>query len=714
MLKRIFANPFIFFPLLTLVVFWPISLSIFTFKNDALSFYYPVKTLISDALNNFELPLWTPFINMGYPLHADMQSGAWNPVVWIFSFITGYGLAGFHYEILSYFAFAGIGFYYLCKDYGYSKSTALTIGVAYELSGFMIASSQFATCISSACYIPFILLFFKRLLANKKALDALLTALFLYLLFTGGYPSLFIITAYVLVAQLIFTFFSTDKKIFFIKKITGPGLLSLLVFTLLSLPAIISYVQHLPLIERGKTQGLSFVLENSLPPGCMFSLISPFSTTANSAFFNTDPLMRNSYAGLIPFTFLTVAVFTKSINKNKEVLFFLFAALVLFGMAWGNHFFLRQMAYYTLPLMDTFRHPAFIRLFGIIFLLLASGFAMNEWEANCKTAILKKTIITIGAVALLVGIWAIFFYKGKGFVFKVANIKLLLREADFRQRYFIQLPFIIATLTCFYFIISKRKNSHFILWLSIADLFFATQLNVPFTVIGAKPFNEVTKLINRNMVKFPLPKNESIEYNSANTLDSSKSIGSTLLYEKRIGRNDFYITPGNLSLQEFFYESTIRKMVFKNPVVYFADTIITAYSNLVYDSFTKKAVAFINTPINRVYTTPQVGNKINIYSLTANSFSCTIEKKAPGLVVFLQNNYPGWKAFIDEKEVPIVTTNITFMGVLVAEGKHQLLFKYHPSLIVFTWYIAMFTLAGILAFLLLIYLRRINFFNKHQ
>src|SRR4051794_35493990 len=148
MFKRITLNPFIFFPLLTCIFFWPISLKIFTVKNDALTYYYPVRTLISDAINNFELPLWTPFINMGYPLHADMQSGAWNPVIWIMGFLTNYSLAGFHYELIVYLALAGIGFYFLARDYGWSKYIALLIGVGYEFSGPIIDSLQFTVCIS--------------------------------------------------------------------------------------------------------------------------------------------------------------------------------------------------------------------------------------------------------------------------------------------------------------------------------------------------------------------------------------------------------------------------------------------------------------------------------------------------------------------------------------------------------------------------------------
>ena len=135
MFKKFISNPFFLFPVLTCVIFWPITLQIFTFKNDALTYYYPIRTLIIDALHNAELPLWTPFINMSYPLHADMQSSAWNPIIWIIGICTNYSLAAFHYKMLLYLSVARIGFYYLGRAYGWNKYTAFTIAIAYEFSG---------------------------------------------------------------------------------------------------------------------------------------------------------------------------------------------------------------------------------------------------------------------------------------------------------------------------------------------------------------------------------------------------------------------------------------------------------------------------------------------------------------------------------------------------------------------------------------------------
>ncbi|MEO7524402.1 MAG: hypothetical protein ABIT58_09930, partial [Ferruginibacter sp.] len=578
MLKKIIVHPFTLFLACSLMFFWPVSLFLFSLKNDALTYYYPIRTLIADALRNGELPLWTPFINMGYPLHADMQSGAWNPVIWIFSFISNYSLAAFHCELLFYIAMAGTGFYYLCRNFGFSKTVACTMAFAYQFSGFMVDSVQFFTCISAACYLPWIILFFRKMCMQNKVTDAILLALFLYLSFTGGYPSLFIITGYILAIYFLFMLFSNSTRINFLKKTAPNILLAFLSFSLLSLPALVSFIQHLPMISRGSGQTLSFVLENSMNPGTTASLLTPFATTGNNNFLESSILMRNIYIGIVPLLFFIFAFMNGTIKKNKEMLFFFVMATIMIGMAWGKFFFMRQAAYYVLPFMNSFRHPALFRLFSIFFMLMIAASSLNKWEQDKKFKLLtlKKWILALLAISMLLGIGSFIFLQNviPASELKAGNFRNLLSRFNFQQRYLVQLPFLITTLLLSYFAIVKRKRILLICFVTLADLFFATQLNMPVTVIGSKKYAEVKTLINRNPVGFPIPGNESIEANSKNSSGENVITGSTLPFTKKIGRNDYFITPGNLASQDRFYESGIRDLVFKNPVLYIADTII--------------------------------------------------------------------------------------------------------------------------------------------
>ena len=61
---------------LALLCYWPLSLGVFSAKNDNITAFLPVRFHVSEALRSGHLPLWTPYMYLGYPLHGDMQGGA--------------------------------------------------------------------------------------------------------------------------------------------------------------------------------------------------------------------------------------------------------------------------------------------------------------------------------------------------------------------------------------------------------------------------------------------------------------------------------------------------------------------------------------------------------------------------------------------------------------------------------------------------------------
>lgn len=687
MAKKIVTSPFFLFPLFACIVFWPFTFQLFSLKNDALTYYYPIRTLISDALNNGELPLWTPFINMGYPLHADMQSGAWNPVIWAFALLTKYSLASFHYELLFYISFAGIGFYYLCRELECSKTVAFMMAAAYQLSGFMIDSVQFFTCISSACYIPFVFLFFRRMMKQHSVKNAMALGFFLFLLFTGGYPSLFIITSYSLAAYFLFYFFGSETKILFLKKRALPLLAASVSFLILSMPAIISFILHLPEIERGKSQALSVVLENSMNPSCMLSFISPFSVTANDKWLDSSILMRNDYIGIIPLIFLIYLFTQKNARKNREIIFFLGCSLVMFGLAWGRFFYLRQLAYYTLPLMNSFRHPALFRLFSILFLLLIAGRGLEYWRSHTDNAG-KKVTLAIAAAILLIGAISVGTLRPVHFTrgFNSVSLKDLLFQLNFSGRYLVQFSFPAFVTLLAYYLISKRKDLRLMFMVMFADMFFAAQLNMPITVYGAKSFSVIEETINRNPVKFPLPGNQSIEENSRNSFDPEFVAGSKLPFTKKFGRNDYFITPGNLTRQDEFYESPVKDVIFKNEILYFPDTLINE-NQLIFPD--RKRIAFMDGQRSRLNSYgPDSSRRIHISNFSANTITAETHSASGGTLVYMQNRYHGWHAFVDNKETMIFPVNTSFMAINVPPGDHQVNFIYKPGLIIKCWYVS--------------------------
>jgi hypothetical protein len=60
-------------------------------------------------------------------------------------------------------------------------------------------------------------------------------------------------------------------------------------------------------------------------------------------------------------------------------------------------------------------------------------------------------------------------------------------------------------------------------------------------------------------------------------------------------------------------------------------------------------------------------------------FDVEVAGPEPSLLIIGENFYPGWKAYIDGKEVDYLRTNFLFGGVIVPEGSHRVELFYRPK-----------------------------------
>jgi hypothetical protein len=57
----------------------------------------------------------------------------------------------------------------------------------------------------------------------------------------------------------------------------------------------------------------------------------------------------------------------------------------------------------------------------------------------------------------------------------------------------------------------------------------------------------------------------------------------------------------------------------------------------------------------------------------------TVDAQTPGFLVLSDLHYPGWKAFVDDDEVPILRANYLFRAVHLDPGSWVVRFEYHPA-----------------------------------
>jgi hypothetical protein len=75
---------------------------------------------------------------------------------------------------------------------------------------------------------------------------------------------------------------------------------------------------------------------------------------------------------------------------------------------------------------------------------------------------------------------------------------------------------------------------------------------------------------------------------------------------------------------------------------------------------------------------PPPATPARIMARTDTSVTIDADARRPGRLVLLDTLYPGWKATVDGRDVPIEAANAAFRAVAVPAGRHEVRFEYRP------------------------------------
>ena len=484
---------------LAIVLFyWPVSFGVYSMKWDILNWFFPMRQLVGEMLQAHLLPLWNPYINLGYPLGIDPQSGSLYPITWLIGYFFGYSIYVIGLEFVLHTIIGFWGFKKLGQTLGWSLNTALVVGLLYAGCGFMVGNSQHLTYIVSAAWMPWILNYYFQLWDKTNLRAAAGLSLAMALLLTGGYPAFFLTISYTLLAIFLGMMIKNglQKKYAFCKRMFVLHAFSVFLFSLQILCFIRFFVESMPLINR--TEGLTFAQVQLLPfsPQGLVTLLFPFMVSSDIDFWQTDISMLNIYFGVGALVLvMTQVVF----QPSKKVISIFGIGLIFMGISFGDFFFLRGWLYHSLPFMDMFRYPALFRLFFILLFLILTGIGLERLRKEKGIDFSRQLKGAAIAVAIISVIFFIYQLNKVGFqlpeVLSATGFHNFAMEAPLATRFLLQVPLQLFFLLVF--IISIQIKSIKILYLVLVlDIFTAVQLNSFSTIICEAPTQELQDKLN--------------------------------------------------------------------------------------------------------------------------------------------------------------------------------------------------------------------------
>jgi len=201
--------------------------------------------------------------------------------------------------------------------------------------------------------------------------------------------------------------------------------------------------------------------------------------------------------------------------------------------------------------------------------------------------------------------------------------------------------------------------------------------------LSAEPFVPTVAVLERKEVVGPVHLNKLSSYNTAN--GSSCPVAITQSYLNYLDNvPDLYTLAYSDQYVRIYKNRKALPRAFLVPQVWQvtrpeeADKIIL--DGLLPDGseFDPRSAALVESSEAINLPTGNLEGGVTIISMRTGRIVLEVSANRDSFLVYSENYFPGWRATLDGKRVPIYRTNGTLRGVIVPAGQHQVTYSYTP------------------------------------
>lgn len=705
---------------------------------DAADYFYPTFFTVSSSIRSGELPLWTPYIFNGFPIIAAVQAQVFYPLNLLFLPFTSFTPYAVHLSLILHFFLAGSFMYLLCRTYLEDRWACLLSAVVYMFSGFMIGHIEHVTIIEAMAWLPLVLLFLEKSLLNRRLAYGVFAGFFFGISILAGHPQTSHSMGLILVAHTIYrstAIYAKEKnKILLLHCISA-------LFICLATGALIAAVQILPTFELVKesTRGAALSFEYaaksaqlSLRDAVLLIIPNYFGALTGPYWGDIDISQNIIYVGLLPFMLMGLALFFA--KKHPDVIYLFIMAILFLLLSLGENGPVFRLFYSYLPGFNYFRGPANTLFLYAFCAALLSGYGLNSLACGMR----KLTFFLYIAVALLLCI--VIYQLSPGPPAEIAGPAAKNIQSGFQAF----LGFFILSAIIIYISVFFPRFRNFcyaaLVLLAFMDLYmhFSDSLTIglkeaPQTLekrpemITAikkdsgilsddKPAVDLNDSELRQGLFRVYTKPEGLQgtgifgYNRAMLFRTFLVEGSEPLEMGRHRRlietlsvknldnllkitNSKYITSidsGDVNAQRYATPLPRTFIVANARFLDNDDRVLDALAS--FDPSSEVLISGTGTDITHQTMDPSAWSS-TVSRYTGNLVEIRTQSGRDGFLVLSDTYYPGWQAWVDGVEYPVMRANYDFRALHLPAGEHTVVYKFTSRYLTFGLFIS---LGGIL------------------
>jgi len=369
---------------LTLAFFWKIAFTnLILVGLDVFTYFYPYRAYAAEVIRQGRLPLWNPYLFMGVPFLANIQTALFYPLNFPFYWLPVPKMVS--WSIVLHVFLAGLfAYFYARRSLGLGRWGAWLAAAVFAFSGFVGAQVEHVNQLNCSVWLPLLFLLFDRAWGrplrrfggsfrttgvfvhrasahcqgdsqpSQGLLYVLLAGLVVGLQFTAGHTQSSYITLFALGVYAIFPPLWRRWGRKGLWRELGRSLLIYLLVVVIGVA--LAAVQLLPTWELSRLSvrggGLSYheAASFSLKPRLL--LLSLLPTFGGEEVFSE----YIAYLGIVALVLALVGALFQRRHPARPVLIFLTALGLFLGLGAYNPFYF--VLYKLVPGFDLFRAPA--------------------------------------------------------------------------------------------------------------------------------------------------------------------------------------------------------------------------------------------------------------------------------------------------------------------------------------------------------------------
>lgn len=687
--------------------------------SDIFSLYYMWKSLVAEQWRHFQIPLWDPYVYSGYPLMATFHSAVFYPLNLIHILLGD--TRGWNFLVIFPSFASAVTMYLYLRLIKLKRAGAVVGSIVYAYAGFAISWAQFMTASQAMVWMPLVFIAIEKYFESKRTYFLFFLPLIFVLIVTSGHFQILVYMTLLTAVYFMWKFLETPNFRLLLGAII-PGILTLGLSTFQLLPT-------LELTKYGIRMVENYISEYNyglLPMRYLPTLLAPdyFGNAATGNFFG----VFNYHEAIFYCGVLTVFCFILSLflfKSNKYIRFFAVTAIISLLLGFDTPLG-RAIYTFNVPGLSTSAAGRIAVIFTFSLAVL-SGIVVS----NLEKISFKKIIFTIGIVGLM---YAVIVYLARfvdGVLMSSDNVNMLLAQRRSVALRNLILPGALVGAYSLAFLMAKKWKAliGLLILLACFDMFRFGWKYVPFVperiIYPATPITDF--LIEKGKTEVFRIDREKAEIMPPSTwmqyrLMSPSGYDPMAIYDYAVKYNEKL--NGNFSGDVSRYSELDRYDA--GPLGEFNVKYLLVVKRDELGRLGGKNISYtINQKEwNKVFETSQSAilenskyqprarfldskdGEVMITSYTPNTVKISYSNGENKTLLLADTWYPGWKAFVNGKEVNIEKCDGIFRCIKLTEDSGEVVFDYQPASLWLGMKISIISLIGTVTALIWLRKRR--------